>query len=427
MARIVPVLLAVLLALALPAGGAGVPDGPDARTAGTAAPPEPTPVQENTTRLLRLDEVRATNFTEPERDVVATLDLERDELASTFRSYRFDERLAVSDSRDERVALVRNATDDVERRTAVLRDRQRRALQEYADGSIDAAELVRTLASVDAKAGRLESRLEALRTVPVTDQDLTVRIRHLNSRLALLQGPVRDRVGTAVTGRTESFQLHVSASDDGVVLATLLGERHVREALRVDNEDAEVGGRLSPFEEFRSLMEGLYPWMMNESNHDRFAINGMAPFGNDAMRASVTHSHGQLDVWVDSSTRQVYREDQFKVLGTFPAASTRQQFGTNFVLTVDQTYLGGPLRVGITNQTGAPLDGLVRINGTAVGTTGDDGVLWTLGPPGTFEVTAVQGGDSVTVEAQEVDPRPRASFVPARRSADRRPTRVASG
>jgi len=84
----------------------------------------------------------------------------------------------------------------------------------------------------------------------------------------------------------------------------------------------------------------------------------------------------------------------------------------DLTLTVNRTFPGGPLRVAVIDpRTGDPVDAVVKIGreggeSVDVGTTGDDGTLWTVSPRGEFVVTAVEVGSTEvsTVSVTPTDP-----------------------
>jgi len=69
-------------------------------------------------------------------------------------------------------------------------------------------------------------------------------------------------------------------------------------------------------------------------------------------------------------------------------------------VTVDRSYVGGPLRVTVINaDTGESVDATVRIgqNGQesqSVGTTDGPGSVWTLTPDGEFTITVISEDNS---------------------------------
>ncbi|MFC7136385.1 hypothetical protein ACFQRB_07220 [Halobaculum litoreum] len=81
----------------------------------------------------------------------------------------------------------------------------------------------------------------------------------------------------------------------------------------------------------------------------------------------------------------------------------------DLTLRVNRTFPGGPLRVEVVDpRTGEPVDAVVKIQpddgaSTEVGSTGADGVLWTVSPQTGFVVTVVEVG-STDVSFRGVDP-----------------------
>jgi hypothetical protein len=145
-----------------------------------------------------------------------------------------------------------------------------------------------------------------------------------------------------------------------------------------------------------------YPWAA-ENPVGGYETN---PYGSNIYSVLIKHSHGTLVTYFDGGTEKVFKEIQRKQLtgeNSLPPGPGVVNSSDNATLTVNRTYPGGPLRVQLTNETGAPLQGQVTVAGEPVGRTNAEGVLWTLGPTEQFAVTATHEDATVNVTATPVN------------------------
>lgn len=409
MPRTVPALAVALLLLSAPVAAAlsTPPAG-----GSSAAPSVDSPLllqsqvtPENTTNVLLLDDVGASNLTRPEADLSTKLDVQRSELEREYRLNLVETRFDRLDTADARSEFLLNVTDRAAADTADLREAEATARAAYVRGSLSADEYLRTLGYLSARADHLDAVLDRVwRLAPARSEPQT-RARHVQSRLVTLQGPIRSDVARVVSGEARPFEVYVAASNDGATLSRLatvgggdIVYRH--ETVRLDHLDADAtaGLSLTPDGISDEFLPATYPWLVENKR----SLDTIGPRGTDAYQVAITHSHGEFEAWIDDSTRQVYHERQEKLLKYYPAGPTEQTLADDLIVTVNRTYAGGPLQVSLTNRTGAPLDGEVRIDGERVGTTGSDGTLWTLGRSGTYEVMVVHEDQRVRVTVSAV-------------------------
>jgi hypothetical protein len=405
MPRRVPALVVALLLLSAPVAAALT--APSTQGPSAASPPDsPLRAQsdvapQNTTNVLLLDEVGASNVTEPRATLTAELDMQQRALQSRFVEYTVEERFRKAETREDRREILLNATEQVAKTTRRLYERERTARAAYLAGSISAERYLTALGYLQARAENQQRVLDTVHRLSRPGSPIRDRTEHLGSRLAVFQGPVRGHAAAAVRSDTRPRSLYLAASENGVVLSAFERDDgvYVRETVRTDRlDDAKPSEGLTTGVVENQIMAESYPWLMNETT----GINTLVPRGGDAWLVALDHPHGHVATWIDASTRQVYHETQRKFLEYYPAGPTEQTLASDLILTVNRTYAGGPLQVTLTNRTGEPLDGEVRIDGERVGTTGGDGSLWTLGRPGTFEVTVVHEDQRVRMTVTAV-------------------------
>lgn len=387
MSRALSVLLAVLLVLA----------GVTPAAVGGISPPKPeatTPVEgisPNTANVLVLDEIGRSNIGSSGLSVTKSVAADASGLESRFDVHALDAAYEAARTAPGKRRVLVNATRSLEAAVADLRAREQAARRAYLAGSMSGREFVTTLALLDARADALSTKASWIADHTASGSSLQNRVYDVEASLAAIQGPVRDAAADVMRGGDRSLRIFIAASQNGVTLAMIETGTYVRETLRADNADDAVdpAWQFDPTE-IPSEMSQFYPWAVN--NSDRFDARGI---GNDAFRAAIVHSHGQVIAFVDPSTNRIYREIQYKTLDLLPAETVRNVSKGNVTLSVSDTYAGGPLRVRVTNSTGAPLDAAVAVNGTAIGRTGPDGTVWALSPAGTYPVNATHEGTRV--------------------------------
>lgn len=331
-------------------------------------------------------------FGRPGADLGAALSADYGEFGGIYVVYFARERLANAETDEQRRAVVEDLLNRTRDRIEALRDREAVAIRSYHNGSIDRRELLRRLASVDAEAGALRAALDELEeNNPLVtgefDTTITYQVRDLRS----MEGPVRDRIGRAGEGQSSPGRVHVAASGDGLVLETVGGGIYIREAVRMDNYAPEQPPD-SIFPNISERLRGLYPRTFSVEQSE-FSLD---PLGDRLFVITKSHSIGGLTLYLDRTTGDVYREVQRLRLDRTPTTETANVTGDDLRLVVNRTDDGNPYRVSVEDPvTGAPVDATVSVDGREVGRTGSDGVRWTLGPRGAFNVSATADGERI--------------------------------
>ncbi|MGM0398210.1 MAG: DUF7096 domain-containing protein [Halobacteriota archaeon] len=391
MDRAVPALLAALVVLASAGAVVGVspPGTTDQRAAGTVDG-----ISANTTDVLVLESIDAATFDRADLVVTRAVDAQSGGLVESFEQHRVTEAVAQAESEDEQRVAIRNATDEVDRRTQALVEDERAAREAFVAGEMSAESYLVTLGQIHARASSIEATVQAiddLDSVSVGDE----RRAQIRAELSTLQGPVRAELAAALQGDGPSKRTFVGVSTNGVTLATLDGNEYVRETVRTDNRDDDIG-RLT-FDEAEGRFAELYPWA--SENKQRISMGAL---GSDVYVVEYTHGHGTIHSSLDASTGEPFREEQTKSLADTPATDSQWIETGDLVVGVSDTYPGGPVRVNVTNATGAPVAADVSVNGTAVGESSDrDGVVWAISPAEEYTVTVTSEDASVEVQ---VDP-----------------------
>lgn len=403
--RVIPVMLALLLALSpgVAATDVSPPNAAGSRSSngivGQAA-------EGNTTEVLGLGtEPDRTAFESPTVSLGSSIAMDRDEFRTRLDVTVLDKQLRTADTPKEQKQVLNRYRYRIENRIISLKATERRVSRSFSNGSLSTTEYARTLGRIDAAAEDLRTLIDAMenRTDDVPRFDLESEADTLRGKLVLLEGPIRDRIHRILTGEARSVRTFVATADTGVVLATIDGTTHVREIVRLDRHDPATTGQLSHLEAQNVVLDH-YTWAA--TNMDTDGTSTYLYGATNLYSVSISHTHGDLTAYLDAGTGQIFKEVQYTQLSGSRSINPDPgvtNTSNNVTLRVNRTYPGGPLRVELANATGAPLDGQVTVDGESAGRTGDDGVVWTLGPTGGFYVTATHEFTTITVNATEHD------------------------
>lgn len=387
------VILALLLALALPMGAAGAPAG------GTPAAADAADVS-----VLTLNGTARSSFATASMDVATAMAVQHDDAATRLDSYALDERFEATPTTEARKTLLFEAATDVEIRIAALSDEERALRAGYADRDIDTATFVRRLARVHARAGQLRASLGRIQdnADEIPQFTLRRRVRLLDAALYGFEGPVRQRALAAMRGGEPPIQLYVGVSAQGAALSTVGDGRFVREAYRADNRDPETVGSIS-VGRADEIARQLYPDSYNSTNSIRTGIRSLS---GGLYRIDIELREGLVTAYLDGATGSVFFEVQERRLDLIGPRPSAVGVANGTRLAVNRSYPGGPLRVSVADSdTGAPLQLPVEVDGARFRTS-PDGVAWTVAPAGPFEVTAVGPAGNVTVSVRPLAPTP---------------------
>lgn len=383
-------LLAVLLVAALPIAGAGTAPAQQA-----PAVDETGTVHDRLT-LLALNGTSATGFANQSLDVATAVSAGREAAAARLEEYALDASLEGAGPA-ARSRLVRRSIADIERRVADLRADERALRAAHTNGSIDTRTFVRRLARLHVRASTLDARLEAVgeRAASLEGVSYGDRIQSTRAVLVGYAGPVRERVAAAIRGAARPSSVFVSTTPDGLVVATIDGNRYLREAYRGDRR-AEGAPEPLALDSAVDRAVSLYPYS---------ASSFTGQFGGRVYLIDFSIPGGEAAAHLDGSTRDVFYEVRDHRLAAASESVTASANGTRLV--VNRTHPGGPLRVATYDTAvGGPARATVHIGGRTVN-TGDDGVAWVLAPErGRFTVTAVRPAGNVTVRVRPLQPRP---------------------
>ncbi|WP_115864684.1 DUF7096 domain-containing protein [Halorussus litoreus] len=419
--RHIPVMLALLLALspgavafqaAAPSASVAAESPPEASVAESpsdvtsaartdAVQPAP---NGNTTNVMTLGtEPTRSAFDSPTLALGESLATKHNDVRAQLSIDSLDEQLKNTDRTEQKKRILNRYRYRIENRIISLKASERQVATAFSNGTLSKTEYLYALGRIDAEAEDTHRKINALKERASTT-DFAFDARSVKTKLVTLEGPVRDHVLDAMKGGQPSTKIYVATNDNGVVLAMLRNGEYVREVYRADNRDSSSNGQMSFEEAENEVLGQQFPWVLDINN-----INGAQQrqySSLSVLRFIYFHQHGELTAYVDTSTEKIYRTIQQKQLfgeNSLPPGPAVNESAENLTLSVSRTYSGGPLRVKLTNATGAPVQGEISIDGEPIGRTTENGVLWTLGPNEEFRAGATYDGRTVNVTTTPVD------------------------
>ncbi|MDS0259880.1 hypothetical protein NDI56_10795 [Haloarcula sp. S1CR25-12] len=387
------------------------------RTETVTGPVQSVTAVDNTTNQLTVpaDAVRRSNYNETGIDISTSAEAWSAQLHHRHDSLAFEAQFRQTESNLKRSQLIDTRLATIEAKHRALDRRQDTAVSRYARGEISPKEFLRTRLVIHAEATELLETLDRVAAVPDAAPDytpadsLTTRLRTTEGELKTLTGPIGSRLQSGVAA-SDSGPIYLEASDSGYTLATVAGDQYVRET-RLD--DARNGTLPDEFLS-TAVNDGnpgtdrldiageraanLYPWLY-ERQRPSFTFYGTSGI----YELTANHPNGELTAYLDGGTTDIFYEQQFRDLSNVRTRGTEQNVTDSLRVTVQRSSDTGPLLVSAANnETGAVVDGRVLIDGRSVGTTGSDGLLWTVEPRGSYTVTVATDSSRTNVTVRDI-------------------------
>jgi hypothetical protein len=320
-----------------------------------------------------------------------------------LRTRAMVERVESANTTTQRRDRLRTALRNLEARVDDLDARQTTAVAAYGRGEIDSHDLLVTLVRVRIAAEELGDRRNRIESLAAETRGFDIdrgRLASISNRLSAFTGPVRAHAQAVLTGEAAPHRFYVATGPESVTLSTILDDMYLREAYRGDLRNGD--GDAIELEVALDIVSSNYPVIWNTTREQTQVFGGGGTYP-----VRIAHGRGDLTAFVDSDARVVYAEHQRRPLASMVADRRVEGTGDGIRLVVNQTYPGGPAQIRVVDTvTGDPVDATVSMSieagaATRLGTTGDDGVFWTLSPYRRYTIT-VDGRDE-SVEAV-VDP-----------------------
>lgn len=357
--------------------------------------------QANTTNYLVMEDDRA------EREEFGTVDLDVGTAVATgvermeqgYGALTFEKRFRNA-SAERRQELLRDEADRIETRIDALGQRQESAIAAFNREDITARQLLTRLSTIDAAARELDSRrtlVEETARESASPRSFLIRLANVESELAALRGPIRERIGAAAGSASPAQTLYVVTSSDGIVLASTDDRRFHREAYLGDSREPGGPDRFAQGPDPGTVNASdraaeLYPWLYNQ------ILPSTRQFGNTSVYyvSAETRTGIRFDAYLDGATRDVFREVQSKRVASMPTYTVANRSDT-LRIRANHTHGTGPMEVAVTDpDTGEPVNASVTVNGHTVGSTGDDGRIRTITPYDAVRIRATTAdGDTI--------------------------------
>mgnify|MGYP007091085694 CR=1 FL=1 len=396
--------VALLLALA-PIGGVAVAD----TTGGNAGLQQQTTADSdrlmtvhtpsNTSEYLAPppDDIDRTDDQRSSLDVAAAVEADARGLEGAYLRETLERRYENADSDAERQAVVETGIGRLAGQVDELRETERTAIQRYSDGEITTRELLRTLGVVTREAGEIDAALEWVETnaEEIGAESEAERAAAEQVRLVSMDGPVRSRLVSSLTGGGAS-RIHVETVSEAIVIATVdrSTNTYLREAYDPSAKTEDVGDSYddNPSPALERFGE-LYPWTIEGFD----SISVLGPEQVRLYRFGATHSHGNLETYLDGGSEDVLYERQWIDSDGVPSSNVGRVDGDLRIIATT-TRVGGPLGITVIDRTtDSEVDAEIGLNGDPIGSTGGDR-LWTVAPRGPATINATYDGRTVTLE-----------------------------
>lgn len=351
------------------------------------------------------DAAIASGLGETRIDIGTGLRGETEHLDARYRSISLEERLAAAESDAQRRTVIRNELSAYSALVSDLRQQEIDIARAYADDEIDERTLLLELGLIHARADAYEDALYTLDASAdaTTDIDVSSEIGVYRSEFETLQGPIRERIVENYRGDAAPITIFVGTATHGISLATLEDQNYNRETVRVDHWNPGGEHSLTSLTDAIERAETLYPWAFADERGSRSYGEASAA----AYRASSDFGEGSIQIYLDRSTANVYREYQALDVNRISPVQVVNESENDLRLSLERTYQGGPTRITVTDSTsGEPIDATVSIANRSAGTTGDNGELWTIMPRGSVTVTATTPEADITINYTPSPPAP---------------------
>jgi len=291
-------------------------------------------------------------------DLSSALSGQQERLQSTLQTGQF--RSAFESARNEsaKSAVIDATLDRLEARAMTLRDQRQTAIQSFTRDEMTSSELFRELARIRIASEEINQQVAVLETVVQESSvvslsdDATATLAAIDGEVITLQGPITARLTASLRGIAPPRSIGVISSESGAVLTAIDGGTFLREATlwseRLDSGANQFEqGDTAPLSRAYQQVQGAYPWAV-ENLVSGLSVTG---FGESTVYAvELTHSHGDLQTYLDGRTTNVFYEVQQLQLSSLPTETVAANTTDGVLLEVNATAVG-PSAVTVRNAT----------------------------------------------------------------------------
>lgn len=312
------------------------------------------------------------------------------------------ERRIQSATEERRADVAQRQLETVRERFERLDRRQAELFAAYSAGEISTQALLRELIALETAVDAQIALLDRAESTANPSTSLRIELETLEDTLSVGR-PVIERLQGTLVGGDGPTTAYLQHADEALVLALVDGGDYYRQATLLDQRDPDgtdqFGEDLSPggYSEAQQRMEALYPWAYNLPN---LQIGGddLSVYSR-IYQLGLEHPHGELTAYFDGATRNVFHENQRLRVDALPIERTATNSTGSGSVTVETTRSTGAMRVTVEDANGVAAERPVRIGEQVVGTTDEEGRLWTVQPAADFELAvAMPDGGMVTVD-----------------------------
>ncbi|WP_302081689.1 DUF7094 domain-containing protein [Salinibaculum rarum] len=365
-------------------------------------------VPNTTNYLFPNDDAERQAYVRADVDVGSAVAASATRLEGEHRAVTLERRLASQPDTDGQRAVVEQAVSDAEAERSRLDTAHESLYRAYSDGSLSRQQFLRGLVRLEVQATQHRALVGALQTTAETELGsslpplLDTRLASLQTGVVTLPSPLSDRIRAAAVGTGDPLVVYTQGAGDALVLATVDGQTFRRQATLLgehqpDAPDQFETGDQQAIVQVVDRTTDLYPWAYSNDQQFSRRVESAGP-STSIYRIQADHPQGSLSSYLSGSTTNAFHEVQTLDPTEVPVYRTVQNETDTLNLTVTTTTVTGPMRVQLSSPDGGSQNGTVLIDGQPVGTTGSDGILWTVRPTGTFELTAVdETGTEVTL------------------------------
>ncbi|WP_458207305.1 DUF7096 domain-containing protein [Haladaptatus sp. NG-SE-30] len=395
MNRVVPIILAVLLTLSSPAAAiaTGTPAEPDKIDAKNPVKP---PGFNDTVSQLSLGDPDRTETKTPSISLGAALEMDKNEFETQRRMYTFSERVKNAKTREHKKQALIDYKFTLVKQLSKLESAERTAGKQFNRQKLTSREYARRLAILDSRAHEIERSISHMEELSNEVPRFSPEVSTLRADLFALEGPVRTHIAESLRGTTTPNSIYIATTNSGVVLSMVENDQYIREAYRADYRKPEESESILD-QKAQEITVEQYPGLKNktlrENTDPRYSSAGI-------WETDIIHRQGVVKAYLDSGTKEIFREIQYKDLfgkNHVPYGKPVRNNTTSIQIVVNKTYPGGPLRINVTDSGGDPVNGRISVGDTYVGETGSDGILWTVSPSRAFTVSAIHKSETVNV------------------------------
>ncbi|GAB3667960.1 hypothetical protein GCM10028856_12310 [Halopiger thermotolerans] len=362
---------------------------------------------ENTTNRLQLAGETTGGYVEYSPNLGTALANADDELRIDHEQYVIAEDGFDEASAAEREEMIEAAYDRIQDRVEALEDREQSAIDAYVAGERSETEVLGTIARNYHEAVLLDEAINDLETKSYRTSGYSLPSDQVRADRTILEAHRTElRAEIAMTSESETYSLllEASANGSGYRLSAIDGSNYLVETVRFDNRDLSQSDL---FVEYESIdrADSLYPWAAD-------SISGDFPSSQDHSTLKnlywieYAHEQGNLEVYLDGGTGNVYREIQVLSVSALPVTDERTHSEDGIELSIDKTAVNGPAEITVTDSaTDDPISATISIDGFEVGTTDpDDGTRWIVPPSGDqYELQVETSSETFNVTVSSPD------------------------